>query len=108
MHATPRTALAFNAVIYLNFDFRRMSIEILAIVRDPKTGFLRFDVQRMRQAEIAKLEMMTIRLAISRDMHEISAPRSLDELLHQPPARRERSLKRYGLCQWSIVEEDSE
>src|SRR5215213_2359516 len=62
MHAAPRAAFAIRSVIDFHFGVRRITIEILPVVCDPKTGRLRFNPQRMRQTEISKLEMMAVSL----------------------------------------------
>ena len=49
-----------------------MPIEIFTIVRDPETGFLCFHLERMGQTQIAKLEVVSVRLAISRHVYQIS------------------------------------
>src|SRR5689334_189314 len=38
VHATPRATFTIRSIIDLNDCLRRMTIEILCVVRDPKTG----------------------------------------------------------------------
>ena len=68
MHTTPRSTFTVRSVVNLNFQFGWMSIEIFPVVCDPKPCLLRFNIQRMGQTKIAKLEMVTIRFAISRNV----------------------------------------
>jgi hypothetical protein len=61
----------------------------------------------VRQTEIAKLEMMTVRLAIRRDVDQIATQLcGADELFHDAAARRECALKSDGAREWSMVEEN--
>src|SRR6185369_15493469 len=94
VHATPRTSFTVRSVINLNGQIGRMMIEILRIVRDPETRSLRFNPQRMRQTEIAKLEVVSVSLTISRDVYEIPEPRRSHKFFYQPAARRQSALKR--------------
>jgi hypothetical protein len=48
-------------------------VEILAIVRNPKAGFLCFNLYRMGQTQIPKLEVMSISLTVSRNVYQLRA-----------------------------------
>src|SRR5919206_3719262 len=58
----------------------------------------------MGQTEIAKLEVMPVSLAISRDVYQIPKPRRAHKPFHEATTRRQRSLERNRTREWSIVE----
>src|SRR5688572_4511956 len=93
VRTTPRTSLTFRPVLDLDRHFRCVTIEILAVVRDPESGFLCIDAKRVRETEIAKLEMMTIRFAIRRYVHEIAALCGTQEEFDETAAGGECFLK---------------
>src|SRR6185503_19613075 len=104
MHATPRTPFTVRPIINLNRQLRRMVIEILRVVRDPKTGGLGFNPQRMGQTEIAKLEVMPVSLTVSRNVYKISEFRRSHKPLNQSATRGQCALERNRARKWSIVE----
>src|SRR5687768_12356875 len=109
MRAAPRTTLTFRTVINLDFDIRRMPIQILAVVCNPESGFLRFNAERMGQTQITKLEMVTIRLAVCRDVNQLSTLAcSAKEVFDQSSTRSQCFLESDRSCEGSIVEEDCE
>src|SRR6185369_10544947 len=86
---------------------RRIPVEKLTIIRDPKALALSFDSQHVRQAQIAKLEMMPVSLAVRRDVHHRLPGRCRLDHPHQAFTRRQRLLKRDRPRQWTIVKEQS-
>src|SRR5919205_3726033 len=58
----------------------------------------------MCQTQIAELEMMSVSLAVCRDIHQLAT--SADELLHESPARRQRPFESDRTREWPIVEEN--
>ena len=81
-----------------------MAIEILAVIRDPKARFLRLYFQRMGQTQIAKLEMVTIRFAIGRNVNQLALARGVNESIDQPATGSQRVLERDRASEWTIVE----
>src|SRR5687768_4512636 len=71
VRTTPRTAFTLQTVIDLHLQLRRIAIEIFTIVCNPESRFLRFDAERVRETQITELEMMPVRLAVGRSVHEI-------------------------------------
>src|SRR4029079_18971708 len=60
----------------------------------------------MCQTQIAELEVMSVSLAVCRDVHQLAA--SADELLHQSTTRGECAFESNRTREWSIVEENSD
>src|SRR5258705_7586554 len=69
MSAAPGSAFAFRTIIHLNLECRWVMVQILSVVCNPESRFLRFNFQGMRQTEVAKFEMMTVSFAISSDVY---------------------------------------
>ena len=91
--ATPRRPFIMRPALDLNFMLRRIAIKKLAVIRDPKTFARRLHRQHVRQAQIAKLEMVPVSLAVCRDVHHRFSIRRRLNHPHQQVARRQRLLK---------------
>jgi hypothetical protein len=83
VRTTPGTAFTKLAETDLYLKFWRMTIQIFAVVSDPKSRSFRFDFKSVRETQITKLEMMPICFAISRDVHQISGLPDFNETINQ-------------------------
>src|SRR5689334_14191908 len=93
MRATPGGSFTIGSVIYLDFECRRVLGEILAVVHDPKVARWCVFCQRVGQAYLAKLEVMTIGFAVGRDVNHALAVCRLGESINQFTARFQKILK---------------
>src|SRR5258708_38049453 len=69
VRTTPGCAFAAGTVVDFNFKFEWLLGEIFPVVGNPKTSRRCFDFERVRQTNIAELEMMAVVFAVSRDVY---------------------------------------
>src|SRR5262245_8015016 len=93
VRTTPGGSFTIGSVTYLNFECRRVLGEILSVVHDPKAARGCVCFQRMGQAQLAKLEMMTVGFAVSGHVYHFPAVGRLGESINQSTARFQKVLK---------------
>ena len=106
MRAAPRSAFPVWSLLDLNFELGRILVQKLAVVCQPEALLLRLHFKRMRQTQIAKLEMMAVSLAVGRNVNHRPAIACSLKHLHQRPAGRESFLERDRARNWTIVKEN--
>src|SRR5207245_10853408 len=84
MRAAPRSAFPVWSLLDLNFELGRILVQKLAVVCQPEALLLRLHFKRMRQTQIAKLEMMAVSLAIGRNVYHRPAIACSLKHLNQP------------------------
>src|SRR5262245_53579626 len=104
MRATPRRSLAQRAIVDLYFELRSMTVQIFPIVCDPKPGLFSLDLQSMGQANIAKLEMVSIGLTVGGNVNQFSGLPHPDEAIDEALARTQGALKRDTAREWTMIE----
>ena len=109
MHATPGASFAPLAVADLDFQFRWVLVEIVAVVRYSKTARGRVDCERISKAEFAKLVMMPVGLAVGCDIDQTCLPAgrccATHKALDQRRTRGQCLFKGNRLGELRIVEE---
>src|SRR6266480_4002247 len=108
VRATPGRAFASWSIINFHLKLWRILLQVLAVVCNPKACFLCFNLQRMCQAKVSKLEMMAVSFAVSRYVHQGSRFGSFHEVSYEILARTQRALKGDGARQGPMIEEHCE
>src|SRR5258707_7544703 len=80
--------------------------EICSVVGKPKAPGGCFDFERVRQTNIAELEMMPVGFAISRDVYHSSIVRNSRKSIHQTLARLQKIFKSNCSGCWAFVKEN--
>src|SRR6267142_1566249 len=83
VRATPGRAFARWSIINLHLKLWRILLQTLAVVCNPKACFLRFNLQRMCQAKVSKLEMMAVSFTVSRYVHKGSRFGNFHEVFYE-------------------------
>src|SRR5580765_7490107 len=73
VNTAPRRSFTVWPAVDLNFEVRRMFVEIFPVVRDCESAHWRFLRERVRQTKSAKLEVMAVGLAVSGEIDHLAA-----------------------------------
>src|SRR5258708_25512768 len=93
VRTTPRCALAAGPVVDFNLKCRWMLIEIFSVIGNPEPAPRRLYFQRVRQTNLAELEMMAVGFAVSRDVQHLFTARHLRKSINETAARLQKVFK---------------
>src|SRR5438105_1274284 len=110
VRATPSRARGVRPLFDLNFKSRLVLREERAVVRHAKAHALGLGFERVGDAAVAEAEVVTVTLAVGRDVDYLSAGArgGAHARADERVARREQALEGDGARNLAVVEEDRE
>src|SRR5258707_13475126 len=93
VRTTPTWSFAAGRAFDFNFKSRWMLIEIFSVIGNPEPAPRRLYFQRVRQTNLAELEMMAVGFAVGRDVQHLFTARHLRKSIDQTAARLHKVFK---------------